>query len=378
MAGLARAVAAKGISVRYVAEREMSSRRASLGWTAPEFGAAQLILSPTAEVVTKLVDDASENSVHLCEGLRANGLVGIAQGRLAQRGLRQWVIMETVDDAGWRGAVKRWAYARLFRGWASSLEGVLAIGDKTAEWVKAREMPEKMVYPFAYFLPDRAMPRRQRENGSFQVLFVGELVTLKRVDLLIDTIARLGTARATLTIIGTGPEEKRLRRRAARVGLDVSWRGQIPIEAVPDAMARADLLVLPSRYDGWGAVVSEALMAGTPAVCSDRCGATVAVRASGVGGIFPSSDQPALLALLQRLIDAGPLPNAERVALAEWARCLGAQAGARYLLDILSTAHAPAERPVEPWHVNAMTETMSTRCANQKNAQKSEATNPPQ
>src|SRR5262245_31851210 len=106
MAGLAEALAAQGRPVTYVAEREMSADRAAQGWRPPTLGLAQLHFAPDADAVTKLVAAAPLGSIHVCQGLRGNGLVSLAQQALAGRGLRQWVIMETVDDSGWRGALK--------------------------------------------------------------------------------------------------------------------------------------------------------------------------------------------------------------------------------------------------------------------------------
>ena len=42
------------------------------------------------------------------------------------------------------------------------------------------------------------------------------------------------------------------------------------------------------------AVVSEALLIGIPVICSDTCGSSVIVKASGFGGIFPSNNQKVL------------------------------------------------------------------------------------
>ena len=67
---------------------------------------------------------------------------------------------------------------------------------------------------------------------------------------------------------------------------------------IPHLMSSADCLILPSRHDGWGAVVSEALMVGTPVICSDACGSAGVVHASGVGGVFRSGDHCALTAEL--------------------------------------------------------------------------------
>ncbi|KJV43323.1 hypothetical protein VH88_01095 [Brevundimonas sp. KM4] len=109
--------------------------------------------------------------------------------------------------------------------------------------------------------------------------------------------------------------------------------------------------MLPSRYDGWGAVISEAIMVGTPAVCSDRCGSAGVVRASGRGGVFAANDLDALTALLRRLMDQGSPSPDQRAALARWGRRLGAGAGADYLRAILAFSDRGGDRPAAPWMV---------------------------
>jgi glycosyltransferase involved in cell wall biosynthesis len=113
-------------------------------------------------------------------------------------------------------------------------------------------------------------------------------------------------------------------------------------------MAQADCLVLPSRHDGWGAVVSEALLVGTPAVCSDACGAAGVARASGVGGVFATGDVEALSSVLRRIVSQGRQTPDQRARLAKWACCLGASAGADYLARILGRP-AGVGHPPPPW-----------------------------
>ena len=112
-----------------------------------------------------------------------------------------------------------------------------------------------------------------------------------------------------------------------------------------------DCLVLPSRHDGWGAVVSEALLSGVPAVCSDACGVSGVVECSRVGGVFRSGDARSLAQVLSGVVSKGASPPEARIRLAAWARgCLSGAAGAAYLSEII--AHADTGRgtsPVAPW-----------------------------
>ncbi|WP_181257133.1 glycosyltransferase family 4 protein [Pseudaminobacter soli (ex Li et al. 2025)] len=359
MAGLAEALARRGQQVSYVAEQPMSTDRAAQGWRAPRLGAATLHFAPDRDAVTALVAKAPEDSIHICQGLRGNGLVGFAQQALARRGLSQWVVMETVDDSGWRGAFKRLEYRRLIRQSRPWLAGLLATGDATPGWLVRCGMPSEKVFPFAYFLPERWEENvRQLDSGApFRFLFVGQFIDRKRVDLLFDALARLGDTSFELALVGFGPLEGRLRMLGEqKLPGRVRWQGQCHIDKVPPRMAKADCLVLPSHHDGWGAVVCEALMVGTPVVCSDRCGAATAVRASGCGGVFPAGEAKALAGLLQEAMAKGRQLPAQRKALAGWARrSFGASAGASYLEAILQHAPRQGPRPVPPWQDTDLT-----------------------
>jgi glycosyltransferase involved in cell wall biosynthesis len=363
MAGLAAALARQGCEVVYVAERPMRDDRVSLGWTVPHLGGARLELAPTTVDVHALVEAAPIDSTHICDGIRGNTLMRAAQRALAARSLLQWVHMETVDDVGFRGALKRLVYRQLFLQWRGRLEGVLATGHHTPEWVVARGMPAERVFPFAYFLPDMAAIERGAYcTESFRFVFVGQFVTGKRLDLLISALALLRRSDVELVVIGSGPLERKL-RAAAEAALPgrVRWIGRLLMNEVPEAVAQADCLVLPSRHDGWGAVVSEALMVGTPSICSDRCGAAGVVRASGHGGVFRNGDVSDLREQIVRVLDSGPLPRSKREALAAWARCIGANAGATYLRAVLDASRERRACPPPPWNAHRLTNSLKHR-----------------
>jgi glycosyltransferase involved in cell wall biosynthesis len=353
MAGLAAALARQGCEVVYVAQRSMTEDRASQGWTTPDLGSARLALAPTRVAINSLVEAAPVDSTHICQGIRGNGLVREAQRALAARGLLQWVLMETVDDVGCRGMVKRLEYQRLFMQWRERIEGVLAIGHRTPAWVIARGMPAERVVPFAYFLPDiPPIVQVGHCDEPFRFVFVGQFIVLKRVDLLVSALATVKRSDLELVVIGSGPMEGEL-HTAAEAALQgrVRWIGRLPSGEVHRAVAHADCLVLPSRYDGWGAVVSEALMVGTPAICSDGCGVAGVVQASGHGGVFRSGDVSELREQIVRALDTGRLSHSKRNALATWARCIGADAGAAYLREVLDVSRERKACPPPPWNV---------------------------
>ena len=366
MAGLARAMAEQDCNVVFVAEKLMSDDRSRQGWAPPSIGKARLELTPTTDAMLALLNTAPFESIHICQGIRSNGLVGDAQRTIARRRLRQWIAMETVDDSGWCGLLKRLEYRRLFLRWRSHIEGVLAIGHRTAKWVTERGMHAKQVFPFAYFLPSLQGQPIQLANtstGPFRFVFVGQFIARKRLALLISALAALNRKDFELVVVGSGPLENELRTFAeAALQNRVKWIGRLPMCEVQNVVAHCDCLVLPSRFDGWGAVVSEALMVGTPVICSDACGSADVVQASGVGGVFRAPITSELTSLLLHLLDSGRLEPKARADLALWAMKLGAEAGAEYLRAVLDCSAGHCQRPALPWLKEKNDEKIST-CA---------------
>jgi glycosyltransferase involved in cell wall biosynthesis len=101
-----------------------------------------------------------------------------------------------------------------------------------------------------------AQPTRAfAEDGSIRVVYAGALTPTYELDVAIDAIGRLATDRRDLPLVfdvyGRGDAERGLRAKAERLGVDdrVRFHGRIPIEAVPAAVARADLGLAPTRLD---------------------------------------------------------------------------------------------------------------------------------
>lgn len=351
MANLAASLARKGQRVVYVAEEELGSDRRAQGWVAPNVEPARLIFAPDGEAMRRAARSAPSAAVHILQGLRANGYVADAQTELRELGALAWVIMETVDDEGLLGFIKRRVYSSLFRQWRSELAGVLAIGDRMPAWVARRGFPSERVFPFCYFLrepEDALLANRQIDASRFRFIFVGQSIPRKRLDLLVHALHQVRQFEFELTVVGSGPLETEIRARAEQLLPGrVRWVGKLPLPEAQREMADADCLVLPSRHDGWGAVVSEALQVGTPVICSDRCGAAAVVRESTKGAVFASGDVNGLVAALTHVLSNGRITSTERLALANWSSCLGSSAGAEYLLRVLASTNR--NEAVPPW-----------------------------
>jgi glycosyltransferase involved in cell wall biosynthesis len=353
---LAAALAKRGFKVFYVANHGLFKERSQQGWETTNLDKVKLILASSKDDLIRLSLKVPENSIHFSQGLRGNGQIKIAQNILRKRGLKHWVIMETVDDTLWHGIIKRIIYRLLFFRWRNHLAGVLAIGQNTLSWIIARGMEKSRVYSFAYFLkgPKNYYLSKtfKKKNTPFRFVYVGNLIKRKKIDHLIYAVAALKFEKVELWILGQGPEEQYLRSLADfLIPKKVKWFGVVPMSKISNIIRQSDCLVLPSRFDGWGAVVSESLMVGTPAVCSDTCGSSVIVKASGVGGVYSFNNKKAFVNILRKQYNQGKLDLKKRQKIAQWARCLGASAGAEYL-DLIITNPKQAIKNI-PWNIKS-------------------------
>jgi len=352
MGSLAASLAELGYRVIFVANQILSKDRAEQGWENPKLGKAKLKLAANKSAIVNIAKKAPYHSIHFCQGLRGNGLVADAQRILRKRHLKHWAMLEKINDKGWKGKIRRVLYRILFLYWGNYLEGILAIGKDTKNWIVDRGINDNKVYSFAYFLKETKInnllksSKKKIKNSKFRFIFVGQLIKRKNVDMLIKALASIKPKEIELWIVGDGPEKKGLYALAnLLLPGQVNWLGTLPMSKVPDVIFQADTLVLPSHHDGWGAVTSEALMVGTPVISSKFCGSSIVVKASGVGGIFLENNPESLSNILHKQYKAGKLSTNQRKKIARWARCLSAKSGAKYLDQILNN-----KKPINaPW-----------------------------
>ncbi|WP_373693889.1 glycosyltransferase [Parafrankia sp. BMG5.11] len=257
--------------------------------------------------------------------------------------------MEGVDRRGPAGILRKLLYFSSIRRVGRNLDGVLAIGSGTPSWLRRLAPSNLSIFPFAYFLGEQSASKYAARSTIFRFLYVGSLIPLKRVDLLMRALGSLSDHAFELHIIGDGPLRGELGELAHRLlPSRTKFHGVLPISQIRTQMEQADCVVLPSSHDGWGAVVSESLMAGTPVVCSSACGSCSVVLASGSGGVFQVADFPRFCGLLRAAVARGKIRSEDRLAMQTWAMCLGARAGAAYLEAIISN-RGTSPPPSPPW-----------------------------
>lgn len=173
-------------------------------------------------------------------------------------------------------------------------------------------------------IPDTYDARRftfvSREPGARSVphlVSLGRLSVEKGHDVLLRAMAALQErrVRVTLEIVGDGPEREALERLRAELGLEriVRFAGRLLDDDVAAAYAGADAFVLPSRAEGFGVALVEALATGLPAVAT-RSGGPEDIVLAGDGVLVEPDDAVALADGIVRLVGNLETYDTQRIA----------------------------------------------------------------
>lgn len=252
--------------------------RAEMGWSVPDFGEAVVYRGPDPNRISSLLSKWGRGSFNLVSGLGASPFLATITRQLID--WDEFVVFQSErwDDRGILGLVRPWVYrSKVSRLVDNPKVGLLAMGSSGVSAFQRVGFPRPRIAEFAYFVdPDLGIQDSRHRNGA---VFVGAMISRKRPDLAVRAFANHPFAEK-LTLIGGGELRTSLQKDKAGAR-NIEFRSPLPNEEVQRVISQFRMLVLPSQFDGWGAVVNEALLAGTPVVCSDGAGASALLQGEG-------------------------------------------------------------------------------------------------
>ena len=213
---------------------------------------------------------------------------------------------------------------------------------------------------------ERFRPREQLDarlalgiDPEAQVLLaVGRIEPLKGLDILIESLAQI-TGRERLELLIVGGDERaereiaRLRAVARAAGVEslVRFVGAVPHERIDAYYNAADVVVVPSFYESFGLVATEAMASGVPVVASRVGGLTSTVADGRSGYLIPWRCPGPFAEKIDLLLENRPLREALGAAAAQSMERYEWSAVASGLLDLYGSllrerTAAPAAQPV--------------------------------
>ena len=222
--------------------------------------------------------------------------------------------------------------------------GVFAISCRAAAQYESIGIVKEKIFPFGYFVPYQvpACSLMAFNAGSAKIVlkmvFIGNLISRKGLDILMNAVRTLNNNGLTFLLDVYGPGDPN------QYGFDqstVRYCGLIPFGEAQTVISAYDVLVLPSRYDGWGVVVNEALMAGVPVVCSNQVGAGAVVEKWECGLTFLSENEVDLACKLKELMMNPERFYNMRLAASKAGKSLDPEVAGQYMYNVISQDVAP-------------------------------------
>lgn len=348
----ARMLREAGYDVTVVAEQELSIARKQLGWPLPDLNKVTVVVNPDDALVSDLARSHVNETLHLIQGTRGWRLGNLAFRACRRTGSRVCLLLEGGDPCGVKGLARRFVYGIDQLRMSQDVDILLAMGDNGVDWYRQCGWAAHKVFPYGYFMETAVeIESVNIQNDQVAITYVGQLIDRKGVDTLLHALGRLRGYKWQLSVAGDGPQKFKYEKIAGdeQIRTQCRFLGALPHKEALALVATSDLLVLPSRFDGWGAVVSEALMRGVPVICSHRCGASVLVEENWRGRVFRAGSVDDLTLALTEAIVRGKKTNELRERISHWTQRMDGNRAKEYLLQLVEHVYGCGVRPDPPW-----------------------------
>lgn len=200
-----------------------------------------------------------------------------------------------------------------------NIDGVIFPSKEVGDWFKVNISEKVKTFELPIIHNDKVFRNELTDSVSISnkyihdynlenqkiILFVGRLVEVKNIGLLIDSVSKLNNDEWILLIVGEGilEEELQLLTRKLNISKNVIFTGRKEGNELLAFFNIANLFVLPSLYEPYGAVVNEALLAGCYVLCSKYAGASVLINSKN-GEVFNPDNNDELFILLEKHLNA--------------------------------------------------------------------------
>jgi poly(glycerol-phosphate) alpha-glucosyltransferase len=234
-----------------------------------------------------------------------------------------------------RGRMLAWLKAFPLRFVLERSDAILTMGHKAAGMYGELCPEPKPIDCVPYYLDLSGflrLPAPEATGSPIEFFCCSQMIPRKGLDVLLQACGLLPHEGWRLTIAGDGRLFQELKDEfAARWPPDqVRLVGQIPFEDRCAGFAGKHVFVFPSRWDGWGMVIPEALAAGLPVICTNQVISAHEFIVNDKNGFVIPADNPLALAekMLWFIRNASAIPTmskAARHALREYQPELGAE-----------------------------------------------------
>ena len=337
---------------------KLRQERIEMGWNTPNVTGLKVIdlsESNTSMYQNILKDNNSRNALHIFSGIDAFHKVYMALSIAIKLNCRIGIFTEPYDFRGVKGFLRRLRGFYYKFKYDKKIEFILTTGKiGQTQFLQFGFHPHK-VFEWAYSVDKSVNKIQANPEIKLKIMYAGSLIQRKGFDILLQALEQLQKSNLPFTA-------NLYCLKTSQVGLvqqikkkhnfndEISFHEFKPNKKLRNIISEHDLFVLPSRHDGWGAVISESLAEGTPVIASDRCGASTLINNSN-GQVLKRLTRECLHHSILQELKGEKLNVAKRIKIkSDYEKFASGEALAKYFEKILVFLNSDeAKKPNVPW-----------------------------
>ncbi|EPR74761.1 hypothetical protein ADIWIN_0125 [Winogradskyella psychrotolerans RS-3] len=333
-----------------VVEHELSNVRKTSGWKVPDIGDVELHIAPSENKIKGLLEK-NKLAYHLFSGLHAYGLPTKAlQFGVELNCSNLAIVTESFKTSGIKGLLRRIKYLGLSLKYKTKIKAIFVTGLPARRCFENLFFDSRIIFDWGYFTESINEDNFENEKLNLpNLLFVGSLDDRKNILPFLPIILRHNSNFNKFYIVGSGPLKFDLLQQISEK-TSVEYIEVLENTEIQKLMLECDLLLLPSIFDGWGAVVNEALGNGMRVLCSSSCGASILLDYENRGGVFHIDDED-FESHLVKWLKKGRLSELERKSISDWSKNhISGSVAASYFNNCIDFLNNNAQhKPKAPW-----------------------------
>lgn len=329
--------------------------RASMGWTSDLMLNVDVIYLNKLKNKTSFLKDFIDKHIdatHYVMGIRASNISKIVNKYVFSNAAKHVFMLAERPYSYNKNFISRFMLKMMYLWYGfkfrNKLTGVFAMGlmgvNSYKTWAHGN------VYPFIYpRFNNIDLPPVKEVSIPIKVLYVGQLDYRKGIDILVDVFNSL-PATIQLDVVGAnGNIQKKIISMIENIP-NINYLGVWNSKDVAKNSSNYNVCIIPSRYDGWGMFVMEALEAGVGVITTDRTGSKDLVYASGAGKVVKAGSYGELRSVLLDVINNPSLTIGWKYRAREYKCKISQDSVGKYFKEIVCSKELLSKKKINcPW-----------------------------
>ena len=316
---------------------KQNKEREKLGWSVSykETDKFNIIINPDTNQINSILSQYQENSHHFFSGIRAFPFVFNSFKISLKYNIKRSIIVESpffYKKPPFLHYIRQLLFDYKYYKFIYSF---YAMGSSACKWYS--KLYKGPIINFKYCTGNALPPFNPPRNSTLKLVFVGSFIKRKNIEIVINALSKLKEKSIEFHLIGDGPLKAKLIKMTKKSALtqNVFFHGVKNNSEIPTLLSQFDVLILPSHFDGWGAVVNEALMAGLYVIVSNRCGSKDLIDDNKERGIIIQPKSEDLKSALKYIVENKKTIDETRINRTQWSKKIYPESVAKYFFDTI-------------------------------------------